>query len=47
VIALYLSAHPRATADEVHVWLDRTATRGVVRGVRADTPNRLLNTGGI
>ncbi|MFF4586253.1 S8 family peptidase [Streptomyces sp. NPDC001388] len=47
VIALYLSAHPHATADEVHVWLDRTATRGVVRGVRSDTPNRLLNTGGI
>ncbi|MFF5184447.1 S8 family peptidase [Streptomyces sp. NPDC000345] len=47
VIALYLSAHPHVTADEVHVWLDRTATRGVVRGVRSDTPNRLLNTGGI
>ncbi|WP_243769165.1 S8 family peptidase [Streptomyces cyanogenus] len=47
VIALYLSAHPHATAHEVHVWLDRTATRGVVRGVRPDTPNRLLNTGGL
>ncbi|GGW60141.1 hypothetical protein GCM10010503_41750 [Streptomyces lucensis JCM 4490] len=47
VIALYLSAHPHATAHEVHVWLDRTATRGVVRGVRSDTPNRLLNTGGL
>ncbi|MFJ3233796.1 S8 family peptidase [Streptomyces sp. NPDC086787] len=47
VIALYLSAHPHATANEVHVWLDRTATRGVVRGVRSDTPNRLLNTGGL
>lgn len=47
VIALYLSAHPHATAHEVHVWLDHTATRGVVRGVRSDTPNRLLNTGGL
>ncbi|MEU6554222.1 S8 family peptidase [Streptomyces sp. NPDC046915] len=47
VIALYLSAHPHATANEVHVWLDHTATRGVVRGVRSDTPNRLLNTGGL
>ncbi|MFF8532209.1 S8 family peptidase [Streptomyces sp. NPDC015532] len=47
VIALYLSAHPHATAQEVHVWLDHTATRGVVRGVRSDTPNRLLNTGGL
>ncbi|SES49024.1 Subtilase family protein [Streptomyces sp. yr375] len=47
VIALYLSAHPHATADQVHVWLDHTATRGVVRGVRSDTPNRLLNTGGL
>ncbi|MFE1289794.1 S8 family peptidase [Streptomyces sp. NPDC058751] len=47
VLALYLSAHPHATAHEAHVWLDRTATRGVVRGVRSDTPNRLLNTGGL
>ncbi|MDR6980801.1 subtilisin family serine protease [Streptomyces sp. 3330] len=47
VIALYLSAHPHATADQVHVWLDHTATRGVLRGVRSDTPNRLLNTGGL
>ncbi|MFJ6835404.1 S8 family peptidase [Streptomyces sp. NPDC091209] len=47
VIALYLSVHPHATAHEVHVWLDRTATRGVVHGVRSDTPNRLLNTGGL
>ncbi|KOV95572.1 S8 family peptidase [Streptomyces sp. NRRL B-3648] len=47
VIALYLSAHPRATAREVHVWLDRTATRGVLHGIRSDTPNRLLNTGGL
>lgn len=47
VIALYLSAHPHATANEVHVWLDHTATPGVVRGVRSDTPNRLLNTGGL
>ncbi|WP_245173555.1 S8 family peptidase [Streptomyces aureus] len=47
VIALYLSAHPHATAREVHVWLDHTATTGVLRGVRSDTPNRLLYTGGI
>ncbi|MFI0965777.1 S8 family peptidase [Streptomyces sp. NPDC021080] len=47
VIALYLSAHPHATAHEVHVWLDHTATPGVVHGVRSDTPNRLLNTGGL
>ncbi|MFJ9870141.1 S8 family peptidase [Streptomyces sp. NPDC101165] len=47
VIALYLSAHPHATANEVHVWLDHAATRGVLRGVRSDTPNRLLNTGGL
>ncbi|MDX2546681.1 S8 family peptidase [Streptomyces sp. WI04-05B] len=47
VIALYLSAHPHATADQVHTWLDRTATRGVLHGVRSDTPNRLLNTGGL
>ncbi|MCX5264771.1 S8 family peptidase [Streptomyces sp. NBC_00199] len=47
VIALYLSAHPHATAQQVHVWLDHTATRGVLHGVRSDTPNRLLDTGGI
>ncbi|MET7451663.1 S8 family peptidase [Streptomyces sp. NPDC005574] len=47
VIALYLSAHPHATANQVHVWLDHTATRGVLHGVRSDTPNRLLNTGGL
>ncbi|MFD9392248.1 S8 family peptidase [Streptomyces sp. NPDC060000] len=47
VIALYLSAHPHATAHDVHLWLDRAATRGVLRGVRSDTPNRLLNTGGL
>lgn len=47
VIALYLSAHPHATANEVHVWLDHTATRGAVRGVRSDTPNRLLNIGAL
>ncbi|MGW1965543.1 S8 family peptidase [Streptomyces sp. NPDC001935] len=47
VIALYLSAHPHATAREVHVWLDHTATTGVLHGVRSDTPNRLLNTGGL
>lgn len=47
VIALYLSAHPHATANQVHVWLDHTATHGVLHGVRSDTPNRLLNTGGL
>ncbi|MGW5650503.1 S8 family peptidase [Streptomyces humi] len=47
VIALYLSAHPHATAAQVHVWLDHTATRGILHGVRSDTPNRLLNTGGL
>jgi subtilisin family serine protease len=47
VIALYLSAHPHATANQVHVWLDHTATPGVLRGVPSDTPNRLLNTGGL
>ncbi|MFH9552875.1 S8 family peptidase [Streptomyces sp. NPDC017435] len=47
VIALYLSAHPHATAREVHVWLDHTATVGVLRGVPSGTPNRLLNTGGL
>ncbi|MET8585280.1 S8 family peptidase [Streptomyces collinus] len=47
VIALYLSAHPHATASQVHVWLDHTATRGVLHGIRPDTPNRLLNTGGL
>ncbi|MER5796195.1 hypothetical protein [Streptomyces sp. NPDC001980] len=47
MIALYLSAHPHATANEVHVWLDHTATRGVVLGVRSDTTDRLLNTGGL
>jgi subtilisin family serine protease len=47
VIALYLSAHPHATAHEVHVWLDHTATRGALGGIRSDTPNRLLDTGGL
>ena len=47
VIALYLSAHPHATAGQVHTWLDHTATRGALHGVRSDTPNRLLNTGGL
>ncbi|MFF3987342.1 S8 family peptidase [Streptomyces sp. NPDC001797] len=47
VIALYLSAHPHATANQVHVWLDHTATRGALHGIRSDTPNRLLNTGGL
>ncbi|MEH0420894.1 S8 family peptidase [Streptomyces sp. B21-083] len=47
VIALYLSAHPHATAAQVHTWLDHTATLGALHGVRSDTPNRLLNTGGL
>ncbi|MEU2775258.1 S8 family peptidase [Streptomyces sp. NPDC007162] len=47
VIALYLSAHPHATAHQVHVWLDHTATPGILRGIRSDTPDRLLNTGGL
>ncbi|MGW1624974.1 S8 family peptidase [Streptomyces sp. NPDC002172] len=47
VIALYLSAHPHATTNDVHVWLDHSATGGVVLGVRSDTPNRLIITGGL
>ncbi|MEV0411421.1 S8 family serine peptidase [Streptomyces sp. NPDC050448] len=47
VAALYLSAHPGATPAQVRSWLTGQAVRDVLTGVPADTPNRLLHTGGL
>ncbi len=44
--ALYLSAHPTASPDEVRDWLVDNATKGVMRGNLHGSPNRLLFTGG-
>lgn len=44
--ALYLSAHPTASGDEVRTWLIENATPGVIRGNLRGSPNRLLYTGG-
>ncbi len=45
--ALYLSAHPTATPAQVRTWVTQQASRDVLTGVPAQTPNRLLNTGGL
>ncbi|MEU6864541.1 S8 family serine peptidase [Streptomyces sp. NPDC046876] len=45
--ALYLSAHPTATPAQVRAWLTGQASRDVLTGVPAKTPNRLLNVGGL
>ncbi|WP_405704539.1 S8 family peptidase [Streptomyces sp. NBC_00069] len=47
VAALYLSAHPTATPAQVRTWLTEQAARDVLTGVPAETPNRLLHTGGL
>ncbi|MER7466936.1 S8 family serine peptidase [Streptomyces sp. NPDC097981] len=47
VAALYLSAHPGATPAQVRAWITGQAVRDVLTGVPADTPNRLLHTGGL
>ncbi|MEU3777019.1 S8 family serine peptidase [Streptomyces sp. NPDC032472] len=45
--ALYLSAHPAATPAQVRTWVTGQASRDVLTGVPAKTPNRLLNVGGL
>ncbi|MEW2415532.1 S8 family peptidase [Streptomyces sp. NPDC046866] len=45
--ALYLSAHPAATPAQVRAWVTGQASRDVLTGVPAKTPNRLLNVGGL
>ncbi|MEU6083187.1 S8 family peptidase [Streptomyces sp. NPDC047108] len=45
--ALYLSAHPRATPGQVESWLVDHASRGVLKKVPPDTPNRFLNVSGL
>ncbi|MFJ3201365.1 S8 family peptidase [Streptomyces sp. NPDC086989] len=45
--ALYLSAHPAATPAQIRTWLTGQAVRDALAGVPADTPNRLLHTGGL
>lgn len=47
VAALYLSVHPTATPAQVRTWLTEQAVRDVLTGVPAETPNRLLHTGGL
>lgn len=46
-IALYLSAHPHATGEQAHTWVDSKATRAAVHDVNAGDSDRLLNTRGI
>jgi hypothetical protein len=45
--ALYLSTHPNATPAQVKQWVVDNSTKGVLRGLRSGTPNRLLYTGGL
>ncbi|HEY5788492.1 MAG TPA: S8 family peptidase [Microlunatus sp.] len=42
VTALYLSAHPNASPQQVRSWMIENASTGVIRGDRHGTPNRLL-----
>ena len=44
VAALYLSAHPKASPQQVRSWMIDNATTGVIRGDRHGTPNRLLSS---
>jgi hypothetical protein len=46
VAALYLSAHPKASPQQVRRWMVDNATTGVIRGDRRGTPNRLLYSRG-
>ncbi len=46
VAALYLSAHPTASPQQVRRWVIDNATTGVIRGNRHGTPNRLLYSRG-
>ncbi|RSS78743.1 S8 family peptidase [Streptomyces sp. WAC06614] len=47
VAALYLAAHPTATPAQVRSWMTERATRDVLTSVPAETPNRLLYSGGL
>lgn len=47
VVALYLDAKGDAPAHTITRWIREHARRGVLTGVPADTPNLLLNTGGL
>ena len=47
VAALYLSAHPTASPQQVRAWLIDNATPGVIRGNLHGSPNRLVYTGGL
>ncbi|MFF8847063.1 S8 family peptidase [Streptomyces sp. NPDC015127] len=47
VAALYLAEHTTASPDDVADWLEDTATRDVVTGITAGSPNRLLYTGAL
>lgn len=47
VVALYLDAKGDAPAPTITKWIREHARRGVLTGVPADTPNLLLNTGGL
>ncbi len=42
---LYLASFPSATASTVNLWIKNNATVGVLTGVPAGTPNRLLYKG--
>jgi subtilisin family serine protease len=46
VAALYLSANPKASPQQVRRWMVDNATTGVIRGDRRGTPNRLLYSRG-
>lgn len=45
--ALYLAAHPAATPADVSTALTNLATRGVLQGLGAGSPNRLLYMAGV
>ncbi|MFF3772302.1 S8 family serine peptidase [Streptomyces sp. NPDC002232] len=47
VAALYEAEHPTAGPDEVAAWIDAHATEGVLSGVAAESPDRLLFTDGL
>ena len=47
VAALYLSAYPQASPQQVRHWMIDNATTGAIRGDRHGTPNRLLYSRGV
>jgi hypothetical protein len=44
---LYRASNPTATPDDVEDWLDDQATEDVLTNLSPDSPNELLDTGGL